>query len=38
VLTEVVVRLPETLLARHRIGRRATVSRATVWSAWAGRY
>lgn len=37
VLTEVAVRLPETLLARHRIGRRATVSRATVWSVWAGR-
>ncbi len=37
VLAEVAVRLPETLLARHRIGQRATVSRATVWSAWAGR-
>jgi GT2 family glycosyltransferase len=38
VLAEVVVRLPGTLLGRHRIGRRATVSRATVWSTWAGRY
>ncbi len=37
VLTEVAARLPATLLARHRIGRRATVSRDTVWSAWAGR-
>jgi GT2 family glycosyltransferase len=38
VLAEVAARLPETLLARHRIGRRATVSRTTVWSAWAGRH
>ncbi len=36
VLAEVVTRLPGTLLARHRIGRRATVSRDTVWSSWAG--
>jgi GT2 family glycosyltransferase len=37
VLAEVAARLPETLVARHRIGRRATVSRGTVWSAWADR-
>ncbi len=37
VLAEVAARLPATLLARHRISRRATVSRAAVWSAWAGR-
>jgi GT2 family glycosyltransferase len=37
VLAEVAVRLPRTLLARYQIGRRATVSRTTVWSAWAGR-
>ncbi|MGH3526969.1 MAG: glycosyltransferase family 2 protein [Pseudonocardiaceae bacterium] len=38
VLAEVAARLPETLLARHRIGRRATVNRGTVWSVWAGRF
>jgi GT2 family glycosyltransferase len=37
VLAEVAARLPATLSARYRIGRRATVSRGTVWSAWAGR-
>jgi GT2 family glycosyltransferase len=37
VLAEVASRLPATLLARYRIGRHATVSRGTVWSAWAGR-
>jgi hypothetical protein len=36
VLTEVAARLPTTLIARHQIGRRATVTRAAVWSAWAG--
>ncbi|MGH3547007.1 MAG: glycosyltransferase family 2 protein [Pseudonocardiaceae bacterium] len=36
VLTDVAARLPTTLIARHRIGRRATVTRATVWSTWAG--
>ncbi|MGH3897796.1 MAG: glycosyltransferase family 2 protein [Pseudonocardiaceae bacterium] len=37
VLAEVASRLPATLLARHQIGRRATVGRSTVWSTWAGR-
>jgi GT2 family glycosyltransferase len=37
VLTEVALRLPATLLARHQIGRQATVSRTALWSAWAGR-
>jgi GT2 family glycosyltransferase len=37
VLTEVTVRLPATLIARRRIGRRATVTRAVVWSTWTGR-
>lgn len=37
VLAEVLARLPATLLARYLIGRRATVSRAAVWRAWAGR-
>ncbi|MGH3824374.1 MAG: glycosyltransferase family 2 protein [Pseudonocardiaceae bacterium] len=37
VLTEVAARLPATLIARYRIGRRATVSRMAVWSTWAGR-
>lgn len=36
VLTEVAGRVPATLIARYRIGRRATVPRATVWAAWAG--
>ncbi len=36
VLAEVAARLPATLIARHQIGRRATVTRAAVWSAWAG--
>jgi GT2 family glycosyltransferase len=36
VLAEVAIRLPATLIARHRIGRRATVARAAVWSTWAG--
>jgi GT2 family glycosyltransferase len=33
VLAEVATRLPVTLVARHRITRNATVSRAAVWSA-----
>jgi hypothetical protein len=37
VLVEVLARLPATLFARYSIGRRATVSRAAVWRAWAGR-
>lgn len=37
VLTEVAARLPATLISRYRIGRRATISRVAVWSAWAGR-
>ncbi|MGH3943147.1 MAG: glycosyltransferase family 2 protein [Pseudonocardiaceae bacterium] len=37
VLAEVVSRLPPTLVARHRIGRRAVVSRSVVWSTWAAR-
>ncbi len=37
VLAEVTARLPTTLLARHQVGRRATVARAAVWSTWAGR-
>jgi GT2 family glycosyltransferase len=37
VLAEVTARLPETLVARHRIGRRAAVSRCVLWSTWAGR-
>ncbi len=36
VLAEVASRLPATLIARHRIGRRATVARSVVWSTWAG--
>ncbi|MGH3686230.1 MAG: glycosyltransferase family 2 protein [Pseudonocardiaceae bacterium] len=35
VLAEVAARLPATLLARYRIGRRATLTRAAVWSTWA---
>jgi hypothetical protein len=37
VLAEVLGRLPATLVARARIGRRGAVSRAAVWRAWAGR-
>ncbi len=37
VLAEVTAGLPATLAARHRIGRRATVDRAALWSTWAGR-
>jgi len=37
VLAELVAALPVTLLARHRIGRHATVDRADVWGAWSGR-
>jgi GT2 family glycosyltransferase len=37
VLLEVTARLPATLAARHRIGRRAAVSRSVLWSTWAGR-
>jgi GT2 family glycosyltransferase len=36
VLAEVAARLPATLIARHQIGRRATVTRTAVWSTWAG--
>jgi GT2 family glycosyltransferase len=37
VLAEVLLRLPTTLLARWRIGRRATVHRKVIWLTWAGR-
>jgi GT2 family glycosyltransferase len=37
VLAEVILRLPTTLLARWRIGRRATVRRKVIWRTWAGR-
>ena len=37
VLAAAVARLPATLIARYRIGRHATVNRAAVWSACAGR-
>ncbi|MGH3914786.1 MAG: glycosyltransferase family 2 protein [Pseudonocardiaceae bacterium] len=37
VLVEVAARLPVTLVARYRIGRRATVTRSALWSTWAGR-
>jgi GT2 family glycosyltransferase len=37
VLIEVASRLPATLIARHQIGRRATVTRSALWSTWAGR-
>ncbi|HEX4099787.1 MAG TPA: glycosyltransferase family 2 protein [Pseudonocardiaceae bacterium] len=37
VLAEVATRLPTTLLARHQISRHAAISRAEVWSTWAGR-
>lgn len=37
VLAEVVWRLPTTLAARWRIGRRATVGRSVVWRTWSGR-
>jgi len=37
VLAEVAARLPPTLVARYRIGRRAGVDRSVVWSTWAGR-
>ena len=37
VLTEVVFRLPATLLARHQITRHATVTRTALWSTWTGR-
>ncbi|SFW42877.1 glycosyltransferase family 2 protein [Amycolatopsis australiensis] len=36
VLAEVCARLPATLLARRRIGRRAALGRGAVWEAWAG--
>lgn len=36
VLAEVASRLPTTLVARRRIGRRATVTRSVLWSTWAG--
>ncbi|MFB9428763.1 glycosyltransferase family 2 protein [Streptoalloteichus tenebrarius] len=37
VLGEVLARLPETLSARRRIGRRRVVGRGAVWHRWAGR-
>ena len=37
VLAEIAARVPTTLVARYRIGRRANVARAVVWSSWAGR-
>jgi GT2 family glycosyltransferase len=37
VLLEVTARLPASLVARHRIGRRAAVNRTVLWSTWAGR-
>jgi GT2 family glycosyltransferase len=37
VIAEVAARLPATLIARYRIGRRSTVARATVWSTWSNR-
>ena len=37
VLAEVAARLPRTLIARHQIGRLATVDRSVLWSAWTGR-
>ncbi|MFI5590647.1 glycosyltransferase family 2 protein [Amycolatopsis sp. NPDC051758] len=36
VLAEVAARLPATLRARRRIGRRAALGRGAVWEAWAG--
>ncbi len=36
VLAQVVTRLPGTLLARRRIGRRSALGRGAVWEAWAG--
>jgi GT2 family glycosyltransferase len=36
VLAEVMAQLPGSLIARYQIGRRATISRMAVWSAWAG--
>ncbi|MCA1672549.1 MAG: hypothetical protein LC799_10210, partial [Actinobacteria bacterium] len=36
VLAEVAWRLPATLIARRRIGRRATITRSVVWSTWSG--
>ena len=37
VLAEIAARVPTALVARYRIGRRANVARAVVWSTWAGR-
>ncbi|MGH3777381.1 MAG: glycosyltransferase family 2 protein [Pseudonocardiaceae bacterium] len=37
VLAEVAGQMPAALIARHRIGRRATVSRSLLWATWAGR-
>ncbi len=37
VLVEIAARVPTALVARYRIGRRANVARAVVWSTWAGR-
>jgi GT2 family glycosyltransferase len=36
VLAEVAARLPATLRARRRIGRRAALGRGAIWEAWAG--
>jgi hypothetical protein len=37
VLAELAGRLPATIVARWRVGRRSTVGRSAVWRAWAGR-
>jgi len=37
VLCDVAARMPTTLIARIRIGRRSSVCRRTVWAEWAGR-
>jgi GT2 family glycosyltransferase len=37
VLAGITARVPAALVARYRIGRRASVARAVVWSTWAGR-
>jgi hypothetical protein len=37
VFAEVIGRLPATLAARLRIGRRGKVARSVVWRTWAGR-
>ncbi|HEX2300382.1 MAG TPA: glycosyltransferase family 2 protein, partial [Pseudonocardiaceae bacterium] len=37
VLTEVTARLVPTLVARHRITRRAQLSRSVIWTTWSAR-